>query len=149
MLVAALVGLCVYYGATWAANWPYPTTEDLVTDAGSYVGGAVLVTGPVSAVDAVNGTMTVVPSGSYPSFEMTVTGVERAVEPGGTVHVFGTLRPDGTVSADRVLVVNATFAAELYKYGVSVVGAALVLVVFFRRWRLDREALAFEVRADG
>jgi hypothetical protein len=65
------------------------------------------------------------------------------------MQVRGRLAPDRTVVAERVLVVNPYSWSEPYKYAVSVVGAALVLVVFFREWRPDVDALAFEVRDDG
>ncbi|PSP34450.1 hypothetical protein BRC64_00755 [Halobacteriales archaeon QH_10_67_22] len=148
LLVVALAGSFVHYGAVSAAHRPYPTTEELMTNPDGYVGQQLLLTGPVSGVDTANGTLTMAPSRSYPDFEMVVEGVDRSVTPGGTVQVFGRLTPDGTVAADTVLVVNASFAAELYKYGVSVAGAALVLVAFFRRWRPDTGTLSFEVRED-
>jgi hypothetical protein len=46
-------------------------------------------------------------------------------------------------------VVNPSGSSLVYKYGTSLVGAALVLVVFFRYWRVDWGSLSLEVREDG
>ena len=80
---------------------------------------------------------------------VTVRGADRVADPGGTMQVRGRLAPDRTVVAEHVLVVNPYSWSEPYKYAVSVVGAVLVLVVFFREWQPDVDALAFEVRDNG
>lgn len=148
LLVTALFGLSVHYDAREAAHSPYPTVEELRTDYDSHVGERAFLGNEVVAADPDNGTMTVVPSRSYPSFTMRVEGAARTVPPGGNVQVYGRLAPGRTVVADRVVAVNASRSAELYKYATSVLGAVLVLVAFFARWRVDRRTVAFEVR-DG
>lgn len=162
VLLALLFGLTVHYGANAEAHKPYPDTEDVATAYDSHVGETVQISGTVRSTSANasggeradspgggNATMTIVLR-QYESFgPMTVRGADRTAPPGGTVQVIGTLEPDRAVTAERVLPVNARSWSEPYKYAASVVGAALVLVVFFREWRIDVEALAFEVRDDG
>jgi preprotein translocase subunit SecF len=72
--------------------------------------------------------------------------VERSVQPGGAVQVYGTVEPDRHLAADRVVVVNPAGSSMLFKYGVSLVGALLVVVLFFRHWRFDTDGVGFEVR---
>ncbi|MFC7197221.1 hypothetical protein ACFQL4_25575 [Halosimplex aquaticum] len=63
------------------------------------------------------------------------------------MQIHGTLQTGHTIAAANVEVVNPAGGSKLYKYAVSSVGAVLVLALFFRRWRFDPEALAFETRA--
>lgn len=80
---------------------------------------------------------------------MSVRSFDVQVEPGGTVQVYGTLRPNNIIKAERVVVVNPARTSKWYKYAVSVVGALLVVIMFFRWWRFDPVTLAFERRNNG
>lgn len=77
------------------------------------------------------------------AFTLTVTGFGANVEPGGTVQVLGTLGSDYELSAEWVVVVNPSGGAEVLKFGLSGIGALLVLIAFFRHWRIAWDALAF------
>ena len=81
------------------------------------------------------------------TYTLRVRSFDAAVDPGGTVQVLGVMRSDDVLVADRV-VVESSGSSRLYNYEVSVLGAGLVLVAFFRHWRIDTEQLAFEVQ-DG
>ena len=163
-LAVALLGLCVHYDATVPVDTP--GNEELATDYDRYVGETVAVSVVVrgdaapdsggetaSAAAGTAGESNATATGVLRGFErfgpVTVRGADRVADPGGTMQVRGRLAPDRTVVAERVLVVNPYSWSEPYKYAVSVVGAVLVLVVFFREWRPDVDALAFEVRDDG
>jgi len=164
VLAAALFGLFVHYGATAESHALYPGSEEIVTAYDSHVGETVTVSaivrttsanrdgegndGTAPGAGAGNATMTV-ELRRFASFgPLTVRGADRTAEPGGTVNVLGTLEPDRTITAQRVVRVNARTWSEPYKYAVSAVGAALVLVAFVREWRVDPATLGFEVR-DG
>ena len=54
-----------------------------------------------------------------------------------------------TVDAERIVVVNHSRSAMWYKYGVSVIGAGLVLIAFFKYWQIDTDTWCFEVRRNG
>lgn len=162
VLLAILFGFAVHYGANVDTQERYPDNEDVATAYDSHVGQTVRISGTVRTTSAngssgeraggpggADGSMTVTLR-QYESFgPVTVQGADRTAPPGGTVQVIGTLEPDRAVTAQRVLPVNARSWSEPYKYAVSVVGAALVLVAFVREWRVDVETLAFEVRDDG
>ncbi|WP_336345688.1 hypothetical protein [Halalkalicoccus ordinarius] len=45
VLLAATLGLCVHYGATYETGWPYSTGEQLTTDYANHVGGVALLAG--------------------------------------------------------------------------------------------------------
>lgn len=153
-LVAVVVGLGVHYESADERHSPYPTTTELAEDYDAHVGADALVFGTVRD-QSVRGNATPpnqatieVESDEGP-FEMTVHGFDADVRRGGTVQVYGVLEPDRTMDARNVVVVNPAGSSNLYKYAISAVGAALVLVVFFREWRFDTDSLAFEVRDDG
>lgn len=148
VLFGLLVGLFVHYGATAGAHQPYPDNEDVATAYDSHVGETVQVSGVVKQSTA-NGTMAVVLR-QFESFgRLTVWDADETAAPGGTIQVIGTLESDRTVTAERVLAVNARSWSELYKYAVSVVGAVLILATFFREWTVETGPFAFEVREDG
>lgn len=149
LLLGAVGGLCVHYAVSSSANHPYPTHDDLAADYGAYVGEDVRLFATVERVDVSAERATVRVDSSEGAFGMTVEAFDAQVQPGGVVQVYGTLRADHVVTAENVAVVNPAGASKLYKYGVSVVGALLVLVVFFRSWAFDADALAFEVSGDG
>lgn len=149
VLLVVLGGLFVHHGATEDDHAQYPTDEQLDADYDRYVGQEAVLSGRVVAIDPANGTLTIVQRRTDLLGEVTVTGVDRAVDPGGSVQVYGRFRPGKRLAASNVVVVNASAGTEWYKYGASVVGAALILVAFFRSWRVDADRLAFEVRGDG
>lgn len=148
-LLAALGGLCIHYADTAGAHHPYPTQDDLATDYDAYVGEDVRLFATVKQVDEAADTATVRVDSSAGSFRMTVDAFDVQVNPGGVVQVYGTLRANHEITAQNVAVVNPAGASKAYKYGVSVVGALLVLAVFFRSWEFDADVLAFEVGRDG
>jgi hypothetical protein len=80
---------------------------------------------------------------------LTVREFDANVEPGGVVQVLGRLEPGRAMTPDAVAVVNPSGSSLVYKYSTSLVGAALVLVVLFRHWRVDWRSLSLEVREDG
>jgi len=146
LLLSALGVLFVHAGATGDQRWPYPDPDDLATDYDAHVGERTFLFGTVRTVDGAR--MEIAAESESGVVELRVSGVETAVEPGGTVQVYGTLEPDHRLTADRVVVVNDSWWAELYKYVTSAVGALGFLVVFFRFWRIDTETWALEAR-DG
>ena len=164
VLVAALSGLFVHYGASADSHQRYPSNGEIATAYEDHVGETVQITGVVrsptangsgegsdtaNGSDGTNATMTIVLRGFGSFGTLTVRGADRTAASGGTVQVIGTLETDRTVTAERVLPVNPHSWSEPYKYAVSVVGAVLILVAFFHEWRVDTGSLAFEVREDG
>lgn len=149
VVVCLLGGLFVHYGTVADEYSPYPTTDELDANYGAHVGETVLLFGDVVSVSETDDRATVRVSTSTGSFEMSVTRFRERVRPGGVVQVYGVLQSDRTVEATNVEVVNPAGSSKLYKYAASVVGALLVLVVFFREWRPDLDGYAFEVRSDG
>ena len=146
LLLAALGGLFVHSAATEGARTPYPEADELSAAYDSYVGESALVFGRVTAVQSDGLTIRAESAGE--SVRLQVTGATAAVVPGGVVQVYGELRPDSRLAAQRVVVVNRSIGAQWYKYAVSILGALGFLVVFARHWRLDRETWTLEAR-DG
>lgn len=155
LLVGVVFGLGVHYEATDDDRLPYPESEALATDYGAHVGETTLVFGTVRTFDNATGTVPIDVESDEGSFTLAVHGFDSAlgsgesVQPGGTVQVYGQLGSNRTIDASEVAVVNRSGSSTTYKYAVSAVGAVLVLALFFSRWRVDRDALALEVREDG
>jgi hypothetical protein len=144
LVVVCGVGIGVHYDATFEEEWPYPTDDELATDYDTHVGQKTFLFGTVVSVGDEMGRIRVdADAGTY---TLRARSFDAAVDPGGTVQLLGVVRSDGVLVADRVVVVESSGGSRLYKYGVSVLGAGLVLVAFFRHWRIDTERLAFEVR---
>lgn len=149
LLLGAVFGLCLHYPAVDENHGRYPEREALVTDFDSHVGAETLVFGTVRSVDSDAERLTIEVVSPAGATELTVRGTTATVDPGGVVQVYGTLEPGRTIDAQNVVVVNSTGGSETYKYAVSAVGAALVVVAFFRHWRVDVDSLSLEVRGGG
>ena len=146
LVVVCVAGMGVHYDTRYADQWPYPTGDELATDYDAHVGQETFLFGTVVSVD--DDTARVRVDADAGAYTLRVRSFDAAVEPGGVVQLLGTVRPNGVLVADRIAVVNPSSGAQLYKYGVSVVGAALVLVAFFRHWRVDTDRLTLVAR-DG
>jgi hypothetical protein len=151
LLAVALVGLVfamgVHYDSAEEEHWPYPDADRLAAEYDRYVGERALLFGTVESVS--DGTARLSVEHATGSFPLTVRAFDADAEPGGVVQVLGQLESDRAMTAEAVAVVNPSGSSLVYKYGTSLVGAALVLVVFFRYWRVDWESLSLEVREDG
>jgi len=148
VLVGAVFGLCVHYdGAT--DRWSSPSVEEIDGEYDRHVGETVLLFGIVENVDRNADTATVRVEHDGGEFEMVLTEFDADTEPGNIVQAYGTLEPDRRMTVRETVVVTESSGAERYKFGVSVLGAALILLLFFRHWRIDLDSLAFEVRDDA
>ena len=144
LLLSALGGLFVHGGATSEA--PYPLPHEIAPEYDSYVGDTVLLFGRVTSV--ADETLTIEAESEGVILELQVTGSQTTVEPGGVIQVYGELRPNRTMAAQQVVVVNQSGGSAWYKYAVSAVGALGFLVAFGRYWRVDTETWTVEGR-DG
>ncbi|MFT4882023.1 MAG: hypothetical protein ACI9HI_002043 [Salinirussus sp.] len=147
VLVGLVFGMGVHYDSAEAGQWPYPDTDRLAAEYDQYVGEQALLFGTVESVS--EGTTRLSVEYTTGSFSLTVREFDADVEPGGVVQVVGRLEPGRAMTPEAVAVVNPSGSSLVYKYGTSLVGAALVLVVFFRYWRVDWGSLSLEVREDG
>lgn len=145
LAIALILVSGVHYDAREEHHRTQPTTDEVLTEYDRHVGERTLLFGTVEAVDSVAGTATIRVDGAEPA-TLQVRGFEGAVDRGGTVQVYGTLRAGHRIDADEVVVVERGPGASTYKYGVSAVGALAILVVFFRNWRIDVRRLQFVPR---
>ena len=125
-------------------HWPYANSDDVVTEYDSHIDDDVFLFGTVKSVTGDTVRFTIESDGKTRELRVQESGV--AVTKGGVVQVVGTLRPNGLVAAEIVAVVNPAGASKLYKYAVSLVGAALVLVMFFRHWTVNLRKRRLEVK---
>lgn len=147
LLVAVLFGSAVHYEVTEPDHDPYPQEEDLATDYDAHVGEQTLLFGTVQSVE--DDRLVIRAESDAGPFEMTVPNATARVQPGGVVQVYGTLGPERVIQSERTEVINVSGGSNTYKYGVSAVGALLVVILFFRYWTIDTDEWAIEVRADG
>lgn len=148
VLLAGTAGLCAHYGATYEDGWPYPTGEQLDADYDRYVGERALVFGEVRAVDADAETIRirVMHSPGELTTTLTVYGVEKPVEPGGVVQIYGTLEPGETMEADGMVVINRDRGETLYTLVASLAGIAAAVAWVSRYWRVNVRELSIEPR---
>lgn len=142
--VSAVIAMGAHFESARGDHWPYPTPADLSADYSAHVDEQVLLWVQIEQIhEGARSAQVRVPG---TSLSLTVHGFDAPVEPGGTVQVYGTLRPDHVVAADTVAVVNPTAGSKRYKYVVSVLGAVLFLALFFRHWRVNPETFSLEAR---
>ena len=149
VLLAAVGGLCIHYGATYDTNWPHPTADQLDADYDEYVDEQILLIGEVHSTAPTEETLIVEITDNADEVvaQIEVEETTASVEPGGTVQVYGTLQADETLTPTTVAVVDRGPTDKQYKLGISVVGIVFAVGYFLRYWRLNLQALAFEQRS--
>lgn len=153
VLVVALLGTCVWYGAVAAEPDPtrndFPENDDVAPAPGAYVGDRVTLSGAVAATDPV--VMTITSDGV--TWRVTLENASAAhlrgadIQPGTGISVHGTLTDRHTLATDRA-VTRAPWGRS-YMYGVSVIGAVWVLARAYTGWRIDRDRVAVVPREQG
>lgn len=152
VLAGILIGLVfvsgVHYDTAESDHWPYPDTADLKTTPDQHAGEQVFLFGTVEQLDEDAGTARISVESDAGPFTVDVGefDTQRDVQPGGVVQVVGEFQPGDAVTAENVRVVNPAGSSNLYKYAVSLVAAVLILVLFFRDWRVNIRSLSFEAR---
>ena len=138
----------IHYASVEASQSPYPTEEELKTNPAEYIGEEVFVFGTVKRVESQENTATIRIESDRGSVIVQVDNFspQLRVEPGGIVQVYGTWQEPNVITAENVRVVNPTGSTNLYKYAVSGVAALVIVVLFFRYWRVNFHDFAFEVR---
>lgn len=146
ILVVALCGLFIHADVTSEQRSRYPDATTLATEYESYVGEEILLFGTVT--ERTEDELTIRSSARGVSLTLRVIDISATVEPGGVVQVYGTVEQNHVLRAERVEVVTNSRFAELYKYGMSVIGVLGFLIVFTRYWRIDTETWTVVAR-DG
>ena len=149
--VAIVLGLVVLCGLFVAAGAltpnpelnDHPGGEAVGPDPGAYVDQEVSLGGQVVGTDPVR---VEVEYGTGETFTVTVTGVDRPVTDGDHLSAFGTLKDEGTLAADRVILRQPWELS--YMYVVSFVAGLWVLARTVRRWRFDADRLGFVPREE-
>lgn len=138
LAVLALAGMAVHYGATEADHYPYTPTTDLAADYDAHVGERTYFWAGVTAVED-DGLRVE----NY-AVDLRVRADPTGVDPGDTVQVAGTVRPDHTVDAARVVV--SPRPNRRYMFAVSGLAALLVGGAVLRYWRIDLRTLTVRPR---
>lgn len=146
LLVVALVGLTVHFEDSREARWPYPSGEDVASNPSAFVGQKVLLFGTYKGSQ--NGESRVGIGYSAGQRVFSVTGATFP-DDAEVVQVYGTIGPASSIAAENTVVVTRQSVGRTFKLGVSVIGALLVLGVFFRQWGVDWRSLQFVRRSDG
>jgi hypothetical protein len=148
LLFVTLIVSGIHYDSASDAYYPYPDNHELKNAPASHVGSDVFVFGVVEQRNVAGSTADIRVDSSAGEFTIQVTDFapEGSVESGGIVQVYGTFQGEYRIDAQNVRVINPNGNSNLYKYAVSVLGAGLILVLFFRYWRVDIRKLAIEAR---
>lgn len=92
VLVGLLGGLCVHYGATHDAAWPYLTGDRLAADHDGWDGETVLLFGKVMGINETTLRMRIKTDAEAVARPVTdVSTVTDRVVPGGVLQVYGEL----------------------------------------------------------
>jgi hypothetical protein len=148
VLLGGVLGLCVHYGSVSGERYPYPSPGDLKTAPSDHVGTQVFVFGTVEEIDSTENTARIRVDTDRGSFTADVTefSTQREVRSGGVVQVYGQFQSGYRIDADTVRVVNPSGASGMYKYIVSALAAGIILILFFRSWRVNIRTLSVEGR---
>ncbi|ADD03711.1 uncharacterized protein Nmag_0113 [Natrialba magadii ATCC 43099] len=148
VLVVALFGLGIHYGATYDENWPHSTGDQLQDDYDEFTGDHQLVFGEVQSISEDTMTIHVTDSADEVAAELEIHDHDATdqVDPDGLVQVYGVLESDRTMTADELVVVNEDNTAEQYKLLTSVAGVLLAIAYFFRHWNPSLDKFGFEPR---
>lgn len=138
LMLASAVGLLVQYERAEDAHTEYPTIAELESDYDGHVGSSHYFWGEVEATTA-NGFVT-----SYYEMRFEVVDSDADVRVGDTVQVYGVVRPERTIAAERV--VRSDPGGRTYMFAVSGVAALLTAGVFARRWEFDRRTWSLRGR---
>jgi len=136
VLVLTLVGASSVYASQPPdpdAN-VFPRDEDIVEDYESYIGQRVLLSGTITETSPL-----VVQVGSAQgSAEFKVTSVDRRIQIGTQLDVFGIAKREQTIEAVGV---RPTSGGERgYVYGISLLAVLWVSLRFLHHWKLDVES---------
>jgi hypothetical protein len=142
LVVAIIGGMGVHYESNVTTHWPYPTDEELATEYDAHIGEMTLLFGTVESTTDDTATITV--ESNEGDYGLRIRAFEAAVSEGGVVQVFGEVRPNSEIVANNVVVVNPAGSSRGYKYAVSLVGAGLVVALFFRHRRVNLEKRRLE-----
>jgi len=124
----------------------YPGAEDIVQQPDRYhnhsvsVGGTVVSTNPVviqDEYDTDTGTATI---------RLQITGIEKTVDSGDHLQVFGILTDSRTVQATNTVVVPQT--GLWYAWGISFIAGLWALGRIISHWRIDITKTAFVPRTN-
>lgn len=137
VLVLLAGAMCVHYEAVEDSHSPYPTIDQLHSDYSRYVGGTHYFWGVVSETTRDSFTT------SYYDMEFVVSST-RSVERGDVVQVYGTLRPNQRIDAERIVVSDPT--GRSYMFAVSILAALLTFTTVARHWTLDGRLLSLTPR---
>lgn len=133
ILIAAALGLNVWFGSLEpapAANDP-PGGGDVAHDYDAYLGQRVEIYGQITATNPV------VITGEYDDrrLSLKVTDVSTTVKRGEYLHVYGVVRPGGTIEAVDVVVYPAD--GIWYTYLVSCLAVVWLLYRALNHWEVD------------
>jgi len=142
-LAVVFFGLLVHYGAVAPQHELVQQSATKLESPDKHVGASVHVWARVARNDDV---LVVDEIGDTPNLTVTVVGAETAAQPGDSIQIYGTIQPDGTVAAERVVVSEQSSLRRLY--AVSIGALALTIVVFFRSWTVDFRRFAFVPREE-
>lgn len=147
LTVGCVTAMGVQYDTQSAEQWSYPSSQEIAADYEAHIGEEAFLFGTVESISGDTARVRI--ESEVGKYTLIVESFDSTVERGGLVQVVGELRPGRVLVADNTVVVNTSGDSTLYKYAVSLLGAALVVVAVFRYWRLNTETLTLEVRTDG
>lgn len=140
VLLLALGGMMVHYGAVHEAHFPYTPTTDLRDDYTAHLGEMTYFWAEVTAVGEDRFEV------ENFALQMTVHGPTDGLQPGDTVQVYGSVQPGRTIAAERVVVSNQL--NRLSMFVLSALAPVVLALVWWRHWWFDWRTLTVRRRGE-
>ena len=142
LAVLALAGMVTHYPRVADDHAPYTQDAELAEDYDAHLGEETYFWAGVTAVESDR-----IRVDNYAiDVWVHVEDPPAGLEPGDTVQVAGTVRPDRRIDASRV--VASPRVNRLYMFAVSGLAALLVAGLTLRHWRVDLRTLTVRPRGN-
>ena len=137
-LVAILLILCEYHYTNFEEHLEYPSTKMIQQDPESYDGWLISKGGTVSKVG--DSSFVIISMDRDVRYNFVIDSKEE-VYLGDSVEVLGTFRSPNKITPDKMIVVRAQSGKMVYVR--SLIGLLILVIVFFRSWRVNLKEFVF------
>jgi hypothetical protein len=134
ILMVLFTGMIVHYSYTAPQNDTVRQSYEMLKSSGEHIGETVYFWSGVSEVS----------SNQLILGETKIVNVTETVQPGDGVQVYGTIKSEGKVVAERVIVIESESRTQLFI--VSAIGILFGIATFLRSWSIDIYTLTFVPR---
>ncbi len=144
MVILVLFTFFIWYGSMSPAptEGRYPGGEELIGNYEVQLGKKVEVSEKVVETEP----LVIEVKHGEKNKEIQITGVKKDIELKDRISVFGEVKEDNTIDAEKVVVYP--YWNYIYMYLISIVGVSWLGIRFFSQWTFDRDNYRFKAREE-